>query len=293
MKAVLSYLSLVLCYNDESYFNNLNQKFIPFILKILYTNSPSNSYFILQNEDKGAVVLTKRYWLVLLAYITMQLSAFIGVPILKLWGIAENRIPGIWTLLSFSIGFIVILLLIRQDMTERRLTRGRSTRSQALLWSIAGIFMAFSAQYLAVLIEVGVFGIEPGSENTEMIVELAKATPALMLVIAVIGPILEEIIFRMIIFGSLYKRFNFWIAAVISSVIFAGVHLDFDHLLIYTFMGIVFAFLYVKTKRIIVPIMAHVALNSFVMIVQVVYGDRLMELQKKLEEMQGFIGGLY
>jgi membrane protease YdiL (CAAX protease family) len=236
--------------------------------------------------------LTKRYWLVILTYIIMQLSAFIGFPILMLMGIAENRIPGIWTLFSFSIGFIIILLLIRKDMEDRYLTRGRSTRSKALLWSIAGIFMAFTAQYFAVLIEVSVFGIEPGSENTEMIVELAKATPALILVVAVIGPILEEIIFRMIIFGSLYKRFNFWIAAVISSVFFAAVHLDFEHLLVYTFMGVVFAFLYVKTKRIIVPIMAHVALNSFVMLVQVVYGDRLIELQKKLDEIQGFIGGL-
>ncbi|OIJ11350.1 CAAX protease family protein [Anaerobacillus alkalidiazotrophicus] len=237
--------------------------------------------------------MTKRYWLVILTYILMQLSAFIGVPILMLMGMDERQIPGIWTLFSFSLGFVLILLLLRQDMTERHLTRNRSSKSEAIVWSIAGIFMAFIAQYIAVLIEIGVFGIEPGSENTEMIVELAKATPALIIVVAVIGPILEEIIFRMIIFGTLYKRYNFWIAAIISSVIFAAVHLDFEHLLVYTSMGIVFAFLYVKTKRIIVPIMAHVALNSFVMLVQVVFGDRLVELQRKLEEMQGFIGGLY
>jgi uncharacterized protein len=237
--------------------------------------------------------LTRRYWLVILTYISMQLSAIIGVPILMLMGMDEKQIIGIWTLFSFSIGFIIILLLLRQDMTERHLNRERSSRSDAIIWSIAGIFMAFMAQYVAVLIEISVFGIEPGSENTEMIVELAKATPALILVVAVIGPILEEIIFRMIIFGSLYKRYNFWVAAIISSVIFAAVHMDFEHILVYTFMGVVFAFLYVKTKRIIVPIAAHVALNSFVMLVQVVFGDRLMELQRKLEEMQGFIGGLF
>lgn len=236
--------------------------------------------------------MTKRYWLVILTYILMQLSAIIGVPLLMLMGIEREQIPGIWTLFSFSIGFIIILLFLRQDMTDRHLNRDRSSKSEAIVWSIAGIFMAFMAQYFAVVIEISVFGIEPGSENTEMIVELAKATPALILVVAVIGPILEEIIFRMIIFGSLYKRFNFWIAAIISSVIFAAVHMDFEHLLVYTFMGVVFAFLYVKTKRIIVPIIAHVALNSFVMLVQVIFGDRLVELQRKLEEMQGFIGGL-
>ncbi|OIJ16216.1 CAAX protease family protein [Anaerobacillus arseniciselenatis] len=237
--------------------------------------------------------MTKRYWLVLLTYILMQLSAIIGIPILMLMGMDEKQIPGIWTLFSFSTGLIIILLLLRQDMKDRHLVRDRSTRSDAILWGFTGIFMAFAAQYFAVLIEMSVFGIEPGSENTEMIVEMAKATPALILVVAVIGPILEEIIFRMIIFGSLYKRFNFWIAAIFSSVIFAAVHMDFEHLLVYTFMGIVFAFLYVKTKRIIVPIIAHVALNSFVMIVQVIFGDQLLELQRNLEEMQGFIGGLF
>lgn len=235
--------------------------------------------------------MTKRYWLVILTYILMQLSALIGVPILMLMGMDEKQIPGMWTLFSFIIGFILILLFLKKDIRERHLTRDRSSKSEAIVWSIAGIFMAFMAQYVAVLIEVNLFGIEAGSENTEMIVELAKVTPALILVVAVIGPILEEILFRMIIFGSLYKRFNFWIAAIISSVVFAAVHLDFSHLLVYSFMGIVFAFLYVKTKRIIVPIMAHVALNSFVMLVQVVFGDRLLELQKKLESVQGFIGG--
>lgn len=241
---------------------------------------------------KGVLVLTKRYWLVLLTYILMHLSAFIGLPILMLMGFTKDQMLGIWTVFSFSVAFIIILLLLRTDMNERHLARNRSSRSDAIVWSIAGIFMAFAAQYLAVMIEMNVFGIEPGSENTQMIVELAKNTPAVILVVAVIGPILEEIIFRMIIFGSLYKRFNFWIAAIISSVVFAAVHMDFEHLLVYTFMGFVFAFLYVKTNRIIVPIMAHVALNSFVMLVQVVYGDQLLELQKKLEEMQGFIGGL-
>ncbi len=237
--------------------------------------------------------MTKRYWLVLLTYIFMQLSSLLGFPLLILMGVEENQIPGYWILFSFSICFLIILFLLRQDITVRHLSHDRSSKSDAIVWSIAGIFMAFIAQYIAVFLEMTIFKIEPGSENTEMIVNLAKATPVVILAVAVIGPILEEIIFRMIIFGSLYQRFNFWIAALVSSIVFAVVHMDFAHILVYTFMGIVFAFLYVKTKRIIVPIMAHVALNSFVMLVQVVFGERLLELQRKLEQMQAFIGGLF
>lgn len=229
----------------------------------------------------------------LLTYVFIQLSGIVGAPLLYLVGIEKNKIIGIWSLISFSIGFIIILFILKQEMKERRLDRDRCSRGEAIGWSVLGVVMAFAAQYFAILIQMYVLGIEAGSENTEAIVEYAKATPSLIIVVAVIGPILEEIVFRMIIFGALYKRFNFWIAAIVSSLIFAAVHFDFTHLLVYTAMGLVFSFLYVHTKRIIVPIVAHVAMNSFVMLVQVVFGEKLLELQRIIEEMEGFIGGFF
>src|SRR5690625_5581613 len=80
---------------------------------------------------------------------------------------------------------------------------------------------------------------------------------------------------------SLNKKMNFFLAALLSSIIFASMHLYFSHLLIYTSMGFVFAFLYVKTKRIIVPIVVHMSLNSFAVIGQLLLGpeevDRLRQ----------------
>lgn len=121
---------------------------------------------------------------------------------------------------------------------------------------------------------------------------LVKSLPLLVIVVSIIGPILEEIIFRQIIFGSLYKKFNFFISALISSLIFAVVHMDFTHLLIYTAMGFTFAFLYVRTKRIIVPIFAHVAMNTFVVVVQTIFADDIERIMKQAEKLQQtFIGG--
>src|SRR5690625_6728173 len=65
----------------------------------------------------------------------------------------------------------------------------------------------------------------------------------------IISPILEEIVFRKVIFGAIYKRTNFFIGAAASSLIFALIHGEPKHLLIYASMGFVFAFVYVKTKR--------------------------------------------
>ena len=47
-----------------------------------------------------------------------------------------------------------------------------------------------------------------------------------------------------------------------------------------------------KTKRIIVPIAAHVAMNTLVAMAQIaVSNEQIQEMIKEAEKMQGFIGG--
>ncbi|GAA3317463.1 hypothetical protein GCM10020331_016310 [Ectobacillus funiculus] len=77
---------------------------------------------------------------------------------------------------------------------------------------ITGVFLAFFAQTIAGMIEMKVFGIEPGSENTEQLIEIAAATPWFILVTSVLAPVLEEIVFleKKFLFGTLYKRYNFF-----------------------------------------------------------------------------------
>ena len=236
--------------------------------------------------------MTKRYWLILISFIVMQLStSFITAPLLIYFGYSGtmDELLGLSILITFSIGFIVILLLAITAEPNPAFRDNKATVSETILWVFLGIFMAYGSQILAALIEQNLFGIEPGSENTQTIVDWATAVPLLVIVVSILVPITEEIVFRMVIFGSLYKRFNFWIAALLSAVIFSVVHMDFEHFLVYLAMGLVFSFLYVKTKRIIVPIMAHVGINSFVMLIQVVFGERIQELLDQLENIQTIV----
>ena len=235
--------------------------------------------------------LNKRYGWILITYILMLLSGFIGGPLLIALDVPHDKIAGLWNVISFLIGFIIILLILLPEFRNPPYREERASISSTVVWSILGIPMVYIAQIISVTIEMQLLGIEPGSKNTEMIVELTMSVPLLILVVSVIGPILEEIVFRKIIFGTLYKRTNFIIAALISSLIFAVVHRDFSHILIYAAMGFTLSFLYVKTKRLIVPILAHVAVNSIVMLVQVVYKDELLELQKQLKTIEFIFGG--
>jgi uncharacterized protein len=239
--------------------------------------------------------LKKQYRLIILTYVIMQFSGIIGVGLLLSLDVGGNEPAEVarqiaasyWTIISFSIALIIILFLLRKEMNMRNHVPAGKT----FIWSILGVFLALAAQSIAAMIEMKLLGIEPGSQNTKVIVDMVKLTPFLIIVTSVIGPILEEIIFRKIIFGTLAPRLGFFLSAIISAVIFGVVHLDFSHLLIYTAMGLVFAYLYAKTNQILVPIFAHVMMNTIVVLSQTVFADRLEEMQKQAEQMQFIFGG--
>jgi membrane protease YdiL (CAAX protease family) len=242
--------------------------------------------------------MKKHYWFILLTYMLMQLSGVAGISLFHYLDIGATQVErfAYWTIFSFTLAFIIILFLLRKERNNESLLRGEpSSVGASVGWAIGGFFLAIFAQSLAANIEINLFGVEPGSENTEMIVSVIEVTPLVIIVTSIIGPILEEIIFRKIIFGVLYKRTNFIIAGLISSLLFSLLHGEPQHLLLYASMGFTFAFLYVKTKRIIVPIFAHVAMNTMVIIVQTVFREDIEKMMKQVEDMQQvqvIIGGL-
>lgn len=234
--------------------------------------------------------MAKRYWWVIITYIIMQFSGVLFTPILYIiLPISKFQAAISWSIFSFIAALIVTLLLMKPDMKMERHHHAASFGT-VVIWSVAGLFMAWFAQGIANVIEVELLGIEIGSENTANIMEIARAAPLFIIIPAIIAPILEEIIFRKIIFGVFYKRTNFFIAATLSALIFGFIHGEPEHILIYASMGYVFAFLYVKTKRIIVPIIVHMAMNSISVIMQ--FSMSPEDIQKKLEQLQMiFIGG--
>jgi membrane protease YdiL (CAAX protease family) len=222
----------------------------------------------------------------------MQLSTFIGLPLLDKFNLIDPSLKGddkigyavgLWTTLSFTIATLLTVLVLRRDLfsSSREVRKGSLVNS--LMWAFNGVFIALIGQSVAALIEKNLFGIEPGSENTAQIIDIAKVFPAFIFIIAILAPVLEEIIFRRIIYKPLADKYNFWIGATISSLFFAVVHFDFEHILLYMSMGFTFAFLYRVTNNLLVPIIAHMSMNSLVVLVQVVYAD---ELQKLIEQNQ-------
>lgn len=217
--------------------------------------------------------MKREYVFILIIYIAMHLSGIFGPALLLFLGdefgysfTPMNAVTS-WLLISFSFAFVLILINLRKEMFNPIRNKDVATPVESIFWGIAGIFLAFFAQTVAATIELAL-GIELGSENTQQIVSLIQLSPLVIIITSIIGPILEEIVFRKILFGTLYKRLNFFLSGLISSLIFSIAHGEPEHLILYGAMGFTFAFLYVKTKRILVPIFAHVAMNTIVVLLQ-------------------------
>lgn len=213
--------------------------------------------------------MTRNYWTIVITYIAMQFSGFIVIPFVLFTGWYKD--PAMlsirWTVISFIVATIITLYYLKDDFQIRNQVKGRASIPITIKWIIFGFIFSLLAQMAAGMIEIYILGIEQESQNTSDILLISQTAPIFIIVVTLLGPFLEEIVFRYILFGSLYARFSFLVSALISSLVFALVHQDFPHLLVYISMGLVFAGLYVKTKRIIVPICAHMMMNSFVIII--------------------------
>ena len=110
-----------------------------------------------------------------------------------------------------------------------------------------------------------IFGIIPSSAN----LELESMTNMIMsgnfivvlLSVGILGPIVEELVFRYGIFKQL-EKINYIFAIIISSLLFGIMHMNLVQSTYATLLGILFAFVYHKTNNLMYPILLHIGINS-------------------------------
>ncbi|HFD1775641.1 TPA: lysostaphin resistance A-like protein [Enterococcus faecium] len=143
----------------------------------------------------------------------------------------------------------------------------KASAPKIVIYGLVGIFVALILQSIAVMLESVLFGEATPSENTQNIIQMIMEAPAFILATTVAGPIMEEFVFRRSTLGIISRYSNFWVGAVISSLLFAFAHND-GHLLIYFFLGFFFSLEYKATGRIWTSMITHVGMNTLVVLVQ-------------------------
>lgn len=130
--------------------------------------------------------------------------------------------------------------------------------------SIAGI--AFLGQYALDLLMILVYFVMPGifAQYVDLMknLEINAANPVLMIFcVGIFGPLVEEVLFRGMVFGKLRRVFSFWPAALISGAIFGLYHMNLVQGIYAGAFGIILAYVFEKTETIWGCYLLHALFN--------------------------------
>lgn len=126
---------------------------------------------------------------------------------------------------------------------------------------------------LVLSIGVSQLGIEP--EGMKQAMEITREPGLFLISLLVMGflaPVVEELVFRGLLFGWLAGRWGGGVAAGISSLVFAGAHLEPAHILLVLPLGLLFGWLRWRTGSLLPSMAAHIVNNSFAVVASLLIG---------------------
>ena len=133
---------------------------------------------------------------------------------------------------------------------------------------------------------VGIFSTDMASEMLnlpdmmeDVFMDLAKNFWGI-LGIAIIGPIVEELVFREGIQGSLERSGKpFWLAAVVSALCFGLIHLNPAQIPFAFVMGLILSVIYHKTGNAVVTSIIHILNNSIAVLQMNLLGEKAADFK--------------
>lgn len=174
------------------------------------------------------------------------------------------------TAVMYILGAIILTVINLKTNKSNTLSKKKDDYGLIVSLGLIAIVGSYFLQMIVVLIEVFVFKMPIESENTQNIAAIIRNSPFFMLAVMIGGPIMEEFVFRFSIINFLNQKLNIWVSAIISSFLFAAIHND-GHYLRYGSLGFLFFLVYKKTGSLLTAIIAHAGMNSFVVILQLVF----------------------
>lgn len=169
------------------------------------------------------------------------------------------------TLLSI---FIPSYLYIKNEKKSYLTDFGESVKPDKIMIICIGVGLCL--QFLSILVNLPV-NILLSSLSVQLSSKFPPATSPFMFVISIISfavfpAFFEEILFRGIVFNY-YRKYGNKAAILISSLLFALLHLSLPNFLGSFLMGIIFGTVFSYTNRIIYPFITHFTVNASAVII--------------------------
>lgn len=182
-----------------------------------------------------------------------------------------------WTYLFSKIitNIIVIILLLKiyfkPNSDDKRSVDVNYTRSITLSCLLMILLLTISFRLITLVSFNPIMNyLASKSKMLHCIKEIASQTNPYLLVleITLIGPIIEEILFRGIILNGLLKKYSPAKAILFSSLLFSIFHGNLPQMFNALAFGILLGFIYIKTKSLYAVTFSHIIANTSLYILE-------------------------
>jgi membrane protease YdiL (CAAX protease family) len=204
-------------------------------------------------------------------FLALALGILLGIPAVLIdnpeGGDLSNAANAV-VQLATALGFLLVPVAVATRWGESSVGVAlgrlgvRPFARSAFKWMAAavGAYLLFSAVYVAIF----------GAPEQKDIAESFGAVPVQILLIAIAAPISEEVCFRGMLFGGLRTRLPRLAAALISALLFGGLHALTGVSAVPPLIafGFILALLYEKTGSIVPGIILHMLNNSVALLGQ-------------------------
>ena len=226
-----------------------------------------------EQKSVGASDKTWVSWLIILAFlivwwIAMIIAISVIFLVMYLVGISEGLAISVSGLLAYIILIPLILLFIHVDGSLDRikdmLKFGSTKRALILLVGIPIIItiIDFVLTIVYGIAWIGIFGEPSTSTDLGTYWESSSIDVALLfLSVAIVTPIVEELMFRGYILDAINRKHSDWTAIIWSSILFGLIHID-PFVVGQAFMGgIIYGWIRVRTGSLLPSIAGHMMWN--------------------------------
>ncbi len=160
-------------------------------------------------------------------------------------------------LVSFPLIFLLTLKMPKAQIEKKRLGFGKFLLCVLIMYGL--IFVGA----LIGLVFHGVLTIPFNNNESSKLVNLLINSNSFVriLIVGVIAPIFEELIFRKVLIDHVAPKGEL-VAILASGIMFGLFHGNFQQCFFACFIGFLFAYIYLKTGRVIYTILLHMTLNT-------------------------------
>ena len=196
----------------------------------------------------------KKTYAAILAVLIFTLFQAVGGVVLSLFAAYT---PFLLTLSIILSGLLTVLTLFGLHLTQGRYTFSPS----AVQWSLAPLAV-LGALSAAFAIDLMSEPFDLPNLMEEQFLQIAR-TPLGILALAIVGPVVEEVVFREAVLGNLLRDgMRPWLAILLSALVFGLIHVNPIQIPFALLIGIILGLLYYKTGNILLPAIVHILNNT-------------------------------